>query len=123
MRSVRLPLILTCVFWFCGLGCSEKPPAISLHQAIETGNLKAVQQHVAAKSDLNKIDRDGWTPLHLATLKGNLAVVQALTTGGADLNRRANTVKRRWTSRGRKTSPRSCNSSSSRNRKAAADAG
>jgi ankyrin repeat protein len=44
---------------------------------------------VAAKSDLNKLDNAGWAPLHLAILKGNLAIVEVMSTGGADVNRKS----------------------------------
>lgn len=86
MNPCRMFLVFSCTLLLSWSGCSKKPPSISLHQAVETGNLKAVQQHIAAKSDLNKLDTAGWTPLHLATLKGNLPIVQALSAGGADLN-------------------------------------
>jgi ankyrin repeat protein len=72
------------------MGCDQGAPSITLHQAVEQGNLKAVQQHIAAKTDLNKTDTAGWTPLHLAAMKGNLAMVQALTAAGADVKRKGN---------------------------------
>jgi ankyrin repeat protein len=75
-------LWLSCLWW---TGC-DQAPSISLHQAVEQGNLKAVQQHIAAKTDLNKTDAAGWTALHLAAMKGDLAIVQALCAAGADLN-------------------------------------
>lgn len=89
MNPFLLPVGFCCALWLCCAGCSPKAPTISLTQAIETGNLKAVQQHVAAKSDLNQLDSAGWAPLHLATLKGNLAMVEVLSAGGADLNRKS----------------------------------
>ena len=69
------------------MGC-EQAPSITLHQAVERGNLKAVQQHIAAKTDLNQTDAAGWTALHLAAMKGDLAIVQALCAAGADVNRK-----------------------------------
>lgn len=78
----------------CWMGCDDQTaPSITLHQAVEQGNLKAVQQHIAARTDLNKTDINGWTALHLAAMKGNLAMVQALTTAGADVNRRGQAGK------------------------------
>jgi ankyrin repeat protein len=69
------------------MGCEPGAPSITLHQAVEQGNLKAVQQHIDAKTDLNKPDMAGWTPLHLAAMKGDLAIVKALCAAGADVNR------------------------------------
>jgi len=70
------------------MGCGASAPNISIYQAIEKGNLKAVQQHIAAKTDLNKPDPNGWPPLHLAAMKGDVAIFEALITGGADLKRK-----------------------------------
>ena len=47
-----------------------------------------MQQHIAAKTDLNKPDPDGWSPLHLAAMKGDVPIFQALTEAGADLKRK-----------------------------------
>lgn len=68
-------------------GCQPQPPAVGLLEAVERSNLKAIQQHIAAKSDLNITDHNGWTPLQRAAMKGDLPVVQALVAGGADVDR------------------------------------
>jgi len=70
------------------MGCGPAPPSITLHKAVEQGDLQAVQQHIAAKTDVNQTDMLGRTPLHIAARKGDLAIVQALTAAGADVNRR-----------------------------------
>ena len=80
-------LALFCVFCLSWMGCEQAAPSITLHQAAEQGNLKAVQQHIAAKTDLNKTDAEGWSPLHLAAMKGNMSIVQALCAAGADVKR------------------------------------
>jgi ankyrin repeat protein len=83
-------LALVALFFGCWfhLGCGPAAPEISLQQAVEQGDLKAVQQHIAAKTDLNSTDAMGWTALHKAVMKGNLAIVQALAAGGADTTRK-----------------------------------
>ena len=90
--------------WFCstilcflccfgGMGCGQSAPKISLHQAVQDGNIYLVKRHIAAKTDLNKPDTSGWTPLHLAAMNGNLAIVQALTEAGADVKRKGTAGK------------------------------
>lgn len=69
------------------LGCGPGKPTTTLHQAVQKGDLKTVQQHIAARSDLNVKDKYGWAPLHFAAMKGELAIVKALTAGGADVTR------------------------------------
>jgi hypothetical protein len=89
---VRL-IALCWISCLCWMGCEQATPSITIHQAVEQGNLKAVQQHIAAKTDLNKPDTAGWTPLHLAAMKGNLAIVQALSAAGADAKRKGKAGK------------------------------
>jgi uncharacterized protein len=49
---------------------SEPPPAkapdISIHKAAGTGDIEAVKQHLAAGTDVNAKDGDGFTPLDVA---------------------------------------------------------
>ena len=77
------------------VGCSEsqttelppEPPNISIHQAAEDGNIKAIKQHIAAGTDVNaKNDRSTWTPLYYAVLKGRKEIAELLITEGADVN-------------------------------------
>lgn len=76
------------------IGCGKAaPPSLTLPQAVERGDLNAIQQHVAAKSDLDKADTFGLTPLHLAAVKGDLPIVQALIAGGAKAGPKANNGK------------------------------
>jgi ankyrin repeat protein len=71
----------------CMVGCGPEKPKLSLHQAVQKGDLKVVQQHVAARTDLNVKDKNGWAPLHFAAMKGQLDIVKVLTAGGADIQR------------------------------------
>ena len=53
------------------------------------GNLKTVEQHISAGSDLNKKDDYGSTPLMIAATFGKTDVAKALISGGANLNLKA----------------------------------
>lgn len=64
-----------------------KAPRVNLHIAAIQGNLKAVEQHIAAGSDLNIKDPNaGSTPLITAALFGNTKIAEALIKGGAELD-------------------------------------
>jgi ankyrin repeat protein len=76
---------IACLIW---TGCGPATPSTSLSQAVEKGDLKIVQQHIAAKSDLNKTNYSGWTPLHLAAMKGDVAIAKVLIDAGADPKRK-----------------------------------
>jgi ankyrin repeat protein len=66
---------------------TAKAPNISIHDAVEKGNIEAVKQHLAAGKDVNV--RRGLlrvTPLHLATEGGHKEVIELLIAKGADVN-------------------------------------
>ena len=64
-----------------------KPPQIDIHTAVATGNLEAVQQHIAAGSDINVKDPfGGSSPLISAAVFGKTEIAKALINAGADLN-------------------------------------
>jgi len=63
-----------------------KPPSVDIHTAAFMGNIKAIEQHISAGSDLNVKDQYGSTPLIIATTFGKTEVAKALINGGADLS-------------------------------------
>lgn len=70
---------------------SSKPPAIDIHTAIVTDNMKALKEHIAAGSNLNAKDPiGGSSPLISACLFGKTEMAKALIDAGADLNFRNN---------------------------------
>lgn len=73
-----------------GKGTAEsgngKAPAITIHEAVFMGNLKSIEKHLAAGTDLNKKDAYGSSPLAIAATFGKTEAARALIKGGADLN-------------------------------------
>jgi cytohesin len=66
---------------------TAKAPDISIRKAVESGNLKAVKQHIAAGANLNKKDfKEGITLLHRAADYGHKEIVELLIANGADVN-------------------------------------
>ena len=63
-----------------------KAPDISINQAVFDGNIEAVKQHLAAGTDVNAKDDNGWTPLHFAVYYGHKEIVELLIAKGADVN-------------------------------------
>ena len=68
------------------VGCRPPVPDLSIYDAIEDGNIEVVKQHLAAGTDVNSKDKDGWTPLHEAASEGHKSIVELLITKGADVN-------------------------------------
>ena len=62
---------------------TAKAPDISIHDAASAGNIEAVQQHLAAGTDVNAKDNRGRTPLYRAT---NKEIAELLIASGADVN-------------------------------------
>jgi ankyrin repeat protein len=54
--------------------------------ASSTGDIKAVKQHLAAGTDVNAKNDDGWAPLHLAAHEGHKEIVELLIAKGANVN-------------------------------------
>jgi uncharacterized protein len=64
-----------------------KPPQIDIHTAVLTENLDALNQHIAAGSNLNEKDPfGGSSPLITAAVFGKTAMAKVLIDAGADLN-------------------------------------
>ena len=59
-----------------------KAPDISIHRAVEKGNIEAVKQHLAAGTDVNESDGI-LTPLHYANTK---EIAELLIAKGANVN-------------------------------------
>ena len=78
--------ILSIVAGVLLVGCSPPVPDLSIYDATEDGNIEVVKQHLAAGTDVNSKDKDGWTPLHEAASEGHKPIVELLITKGADVN-------------------------------------
>ena len=61
----------------------SKKPDISIHDAVEKGNIEAVKQHLAAGTDVNA--KDHWTPLLRAAWRDQKEIAELLIVNGADL--------------------------------------
>ena len=57
-----------------------------LHVASKSASLEIVDLLVKYKADVNAYDADGFTPLHLAAMYGNIHVVKKLVETNAELN-------------------------------------
>jgi uncharacterized protein len=57
----------------------------ALHFVIRRGDLSAVRALIDAGIDLNKAGDLGYTPLHIACIKGHIEIVKLLAERGADL--------------------------------------
>lgn len=68
-----------------------KAPQISIHDAVVAGNLEAVKQHIAAKTDLNQKDPfGGSSPLILASVFGKNEIAKTLIDAGVKLDQKNN---------------------------------
>lgn len=66
-------------------------PTIGLHEAVISGNLVAVHQHIAAGTNLNEKDPfGGSTPLITSAVFGRSKIAQVLIDAGVDINAKNN---------------------------------
>ena len=68
------------------VGCGPPVPDVSIYDAVEDGNIAVVKEHLAAGTDVNSKDKDGWTPLHEAASEGHNKIIELLVAKGADVN-------------------------------------
>jgi cytohesin len=83
-------LLLTTIAAVLLVGCGPKPPDISIHDAVEEGNIEAVKQHLAAGTDVNTKRSDGWTPLFMAISYAQKEIIELLIAEGANVNAKSN---------------------------------
>jgi ankyrin repeat protein len=91
-----MKLLLTTIAAVLVVGCATtqspepptaKAPDISIHDAVEKGNIEAVKQHLTAGTDVNLKDEDGeLTPLQMAAGEGQKEIAELLIAKGADVN-------------------------------------
>jgi ankyrin repeat protein len=94
MKHLLLTTIAAVVLVGCGESQSPEPPTvkapdISIHDAVDSGNIKVVKQHLAAGTDVNaKLahGQGGITPLHAAAVGGRKEIAELLIANGADVN-------------------------------------
>ena len=88
MKHLLITTIAAVVLVGCGESQPPEPPDISIHDAVEKGNIEAVKQHLDAGTDVNAKDDayGGQTPLHVAANRGHKEVVELLIDNGADVN-------------------------------------
>ena len=80
LRMVRLCLMVCSLSLFGG--CLEKP----IHKAAYKGDLKKVKEIIDRDpNEINVQDGQGFTPLHLASGKGHIEIVEFLLNHGADI--------------------------------------
>jgi hypothetical protein len=82
-----LPILLGALLLGCGKTPAPNTPEIPIHEAVVRGDLKAIQDHIAAGSDLNGLDNISQsTPLMTAATFGHVDIAKALIDAGANLN-------------------------------------
>ena len=83
MKSQLIAIVAAVLVVGCG-------PSMSIHEATEVGNIEVVEQHLAAGTDVDTKNENGFTPLHIAVSKGYKEVAELLVTNGADVNTKDN---------------------------------
>ena len=94
MKHLLLTTIAAVVLVGCATTKQPEPPTvkapdISIHDAVDSGNIKVVKQHLAAGTDVNaKLahGQGGITPLHAAAVGGRKEIAELLIAEGADAN-------------------------------------
>ena len=87
MRDLYLTLPVLALAASVLQGCGYRvPEGMTLHDAAEQGDTRAIEALLDEGADVNGHDEDGWTPLHWAAGKGQMEAVQMLLERGARPN-------------------------------------
>ena len=85
--------LLTTIAAVVLVGCGPSVPDISIHEAVQDGNIEAVKQHLVAGTDVSgKGEELGWTPLQWAAYTAQEdyseknVIIELLIAQGADVN-------------------------------------
>ena len=94
MKLLLIPTLIIAVLMGCGKtdkNSSTKAPTIDIWAAAASGNIKAIDQHVAVNTNLNaKEPRGGSTPLIVASIFGQTKAAKVLIEKGAIINMQNN---------------------------------
>ena len=72
----RLGIAVICAFSFLFWSCGSTPKKeASLQQLIREGRYEEAKERFTSKYDINEIDEDGNTPLHIAAATNNDDIV------------------------------------------------
>ena len=99
MKHLLITTIAAVVLVGCATTQSPEPPTakapdISIHEAAGRGNIETVKQHLAAGTDVNAKDEEGWTALVYAIVKDREKIVELLIANGTDVNAK---MSKGWT--------------------------
>jgi ankyrin repeat protein len=91
MKHIIITTIAAVLLVGCGESQSPEPPKvkapdISIASAAFKGNIEAVKQHLAAGTDVNAQNLNGFYPLTSAASWGHNEIVELLIAKGADVN-------------------------------------
>ena len=91
MKSILVSILAAVLLVGCGKSQSPEPPTakvpdISIASAAFKGNIEAVKQHLAAGTDVNAQNLNGFYPLTSAASWGHNEIVELLIAKGADVN-------------------------------------
>ena len=85
MKSIRLFLSVIAAFFVLSAANTYKP-AITMQEAVDKGDKKAVAYYINQKEDVNQKDDNKVPLIVLAAQNGNADIVKALIKAGADVN-------------------------------------
>ena len=84
---MKTVLVTTIILLFLTACSKPEKPTVTLYLAMQRGDIEQIERHIAWGSDLDRLDRDGYTPLHVAVRNGRLAITRLLLKQGVDVDK------------------------------------
>ncbi|HAO68281.1 MAG TPA: hypothetical protein DCR17_16545, partial [Verrucomicrobiales bacterium] len=82
---MKYQTLLVLLLAFIFTGCGPSAPKISIHEAVERGDIKTLKEHLEFGTDINA-KKDGMTSLHAAVWFGHIELAKLLISEGADVD-------------------------------------
>ncbi|HIE54385.1 MAG TPA: ankyrin repeat domain-containing protein, partial [Chromatiaceae bacterium] len=84
MKTIHLFLFSLLLLGACS---APDKPSLTLYLAMQRGDIEQIERHIRWGSDMNQLDRDGFTPLQVAVMNGRTAIVRLLLKHGVEVDK------------------------------------
>ena len=84
MKTIPLLLLYLVLLGACS---APDKPTVTLYLAMQRGDIEQIERHIRWGSDMNRLNRDGFTPLQVAVMNGRTAIVRLLLRHGVEIDK------------------------------------
>jgi len=84
MKTALLPILALLLITACS---GPEKPTVTLYLAMQRGDIEQIERHIRWGTDMNRLNREGYTPLQVAVKNGRTAIVRLLLRSGVEVDK------------------------------------